>query len=133
MPETPKKINLEKGGLEAFFGELEAKIMKRLWETQPCSIMCVKKSLDAEREYSYNTIMTVLNRLAEKGIIRKKKKGNTTWYAPVQGQDEFLKSTAAAMLAMVFGRKAAIPPAAFADALEHLPERDLKELKKLLK
>lgn len=133
MPETPKKINLEKKGLEAFFGELEAKIMESLWETQPCSIMCVKKKLATERSYSYNTIMTVLNRLTEKGIIKKKKKGNTTWYVPVQKKEEFLKSTAKAMLSMVFGRKAAIPPAAFAEALEGLPEKDLKELKKLLK
>lgn len=133
MPELPKKVNLEKKGLEVFFGELEAKIMKRLWETQPCSIMCVKKGLESERNYSYNTIMTVLNRLVKKGIIRKKKKGNTTWYVPVQKRDEFLKSTAKAMLSIVFGRKAAIPPVAFAEALEALPEKDLKELKKLLK
>ena len=133
MAETPKKINLEKPGLEAFFGELEAKIMKRLWEERSCSIMGVKKGLDAEREYSYNTIMTVLNRLADKGVIRKRKKGNTTWYTPVQKQDEFLKSTARAMLAVFFGRKSAIPPAAFAEALEHLPEKDRKALKALLK
>lgn len=133
MPETPKKINLEKDGLEAFFGELEAKIMKRLWENQPCSIMSVKKGLAEERDYSYNTIMTVLNRLAEKGVIRKRKKGNTTWYTPVQKKEEFLASTARAMLSVVFGRKASIPPAAFAEALESLPEKDRKELKKLLK
>jgi len=133
MSETPRKINLEKQGLEAFFGELEAKIMRVLWEGRSCSINDVKKTLDAERNYSYNTVMTVLNRLAEKGVIRKRKKGNTTWYAPVQGRDEFLKSTAKAMLSVVFGRKAAIPPAAFAEALEGLPEKDLKVLKGLLK
>lgn len=132
MSELPKKINIGKKGLETFFGELEAKIMKQLWKQQPCSILCVKKGLAGERDYNYNTVMTVLNRLVDKGMVKKKKKGNTTYYKPVQEKEEFLNSAAKAVLSTFFGKKAVFSVAQFTEALDDVSKEDLKKIKKHL-
>jgi len=130
MSELPKKINIGRRGLETFFGELEAKIMKQLWKQQPCSILCVKKGLQGEREYNYNTVMTVLNRLVEKGLVKKRKKGNTTYYAPMQEKEEFMHSAAKAVLSTFFGKKAVFSVAQFTEALDDVSKSDLMEIRK---
>ena len=132
MTEIPKKIRMDKKGLEAFFGELEAKIMERLWSQDDCSILCVQKGLRKERDYSYNTIMTVLNRLVEKGWVNKKKTGKTTYYLPVQRKEQFMKTAAKAVLSTFFGKKAVFSIAQFAEALDDISEKDMEELRKHL-
>lgn len=132
MNDAPKRLHLGKDGLEAFFGELEAKVMRRLWEHQPCSVLCVKEALENERSYSYNTVMTVLTRLVEKGWVRKRRKGKTTLYVAAEEKDVFLRKAAQAVLAVFLGRKAVFSTAHFVGALEGFPEEDVRELKRLI-
>lgn len=77
-------------GLNRFFGPLEAKIMDILWARTECSIKDVQRMLDQERNLNFNTIMTVMNRLLEKGILTKRVEGRTSLFRPVHSKADFM-------------------------------------------
>lgn len=79
-------------GLNRFFGPLEAKILEILWAHSDMSIKEVQTRLEREQEksVSFNTVMTVMNRLFEKGVLTKKVVGRTSLYRPVYSKEHFL-------------------------------------------
>lgn len=87
-----KRLNFKAGetGLNRFFGPLEAKIMDILWSTSDRSIKEVQTALEADRDFNFNTVMTVMNRLVEKGILSKSIRGRTSLYRPVLSREEFM-------------------------------------------
>jgi predicted transcriptional regulator len=72
-------------------GELERKVMERLWEaSDPQSVRDVHHALSQDRELAYTTVMTVLDRLAKKGVVRRERDGRAYRYVPVQSRDEMV-------------------------------------------
>ncbi|WP_438449016.1 BlaI/MecI/CopY family transcriptional regulator [Gorillibacterium sp. sgz5001074] len=78
-------------GLNRFFGPLEAKIMDILWTHRELSIKEVQIKLEQEKNLSFNTVMTVMNRLLEKGLLGKRLEGRTSLYHPAYTKDEFME------------------------------------------
>jgi len=78
-------------GLNRFFGPLEAKIMDILWEGSEKSIKQVQQQLEVEKPINFNTVMTVMNRLLEKGILQKRLEGRTSFFKPVKTKEEFIE------------------------------------------
>jgi predicted transcriptional regulator len=77
-------------GLNRFFGPLEARIMSILWAHAELSIKDVQRKLEQERDINFNTVMTVMNRLLDKGILVKRLEGRTSLYRPTHTRDDFL-------------------------------------------
>jgi predicted transcriptional regulator len=62
--------------------------MDVLWEAKtPLKPADVKAKIKGE--YAYTTIMTVLKRLADKKIIKRKKLGNTFLYSPLSDKKSY--------------------------------------------
>ncbi|WP_067500514.1 BlaI/MecI/CopY family transcriptional regulator [Actinoplanes sp. TFC3] len=77
-------------------GDLERDIMRRLWDAAgPLTVRQVHEQLSAERDLAYTTVMTVLDRLAKKGVVNQQKADRAYRYAPAQTREEM---TAALML-----------------------------------
>lgn len=60
--------------LAKVLGSLEAEVMQALWKArEPLTVRAVLDRLNAKREspLAYTTVMTVLSRLAEKGILHR--------------------------------------------------------------
>lgn len=70
-----RKFKMNESGLNRFFGPLEAKIMDILWSDLEMTIKEVQLVLDREKLTNFNTVMTVMNRLVEKGILQRGWKG----------------------------------------------------------
>ena len=69
----------------ALLGELEQQVMAVLWERDAAaSVRDVHEQLAAERELAYTTVMTVLDRLAKKGIVRRELGGRAWLYRPAK-------------------------------------------------
>lgn len=89
-----KKFNVSEEGLNRFFGPLEARIMEILWSTEGMSIKDVQSILNQENPISFNAVMTVMNRLLEKGHLKKTSKGQgrgrLTLYEPAQSKEQFI-------------------------------------------
>ncbi|MFS0728423.1 BlaI/MecI/CopY family transcriptional regulator [Paenibacillus sp. 1P07SE] len=89
-----KKLNVNEEGLHRFFGSLEARVMKTLWEHEKMTIKQTHELLNDRAAISLNAVMTVMIRLADKGILRKETTGGgrnrLTFFYPIQTEEQFI-------------------------------------------
>lgn len=85
-------FNPHASGLEVFLGPTEARIMELCWSRGP---LTVKKALflfAGNPKPAYTTVMTVMSRLAEKGLLTRRKEGRFFVYMAALSREEFVKS-----------------------------------------
>lgn len=87
-----RKFNVHERGLNRFFGPLEAKIMHVLWNGPEITIKDVQARLERDKIINFNTVMTVMNRLVEKGILTKRTVGRTSLYKPLLSKEHFMEN-----------------------------------------
>ena len=81
-------------------GELERAVMEHLWEAaEPQTVRQVHAALAARRDLAYTTVMTVLQRLADKSLVVQNRGERAYRYAPAQGRDELVAGLMADALA----------------------------------
>lgn len=85
-----KNFKYNEAGLLRFFGPLEARIMEILWDGKERSIKEVLHQLEADKPINFNTVMTVMKRLTDKGILQKRSHGRLSLFRPVQSKEEFM-------------------------------------------
>jgi len=77
-------------------GDLEREVMTQLWDaTTPLTVRQVHEALSRDRDLAYTTVMTVLDRLAKKGVVVQQKADRAYRYTPAQTREQM---TAAVML-----------------------------------
>ncbi|MGW4424313.1 BlaI/MecI/CopY family transcriptional regulator [Streptosporangium sp. NPDC004631] len=81
-------------------GDLEAAIMERLWSYhRPASVRDVLEDLRREREIAYTTVMTVMDKLHTKGLLRRRTVGRAYVYETVTSKEahtaELMRATLA--------------------------------------
>lgn len=65
--------------------------MEQLWSTsQPQSVREVHQALTTERDLAYTTVMTVLDRLTKKTMVRRTQAGRAYLYSPAQRREELV-------------------------------------------
>lgn len=87
-----------KKGLRKILGDLEADVMEVVWERGRATVHDVHERLAADRELAYTTVMTVMSRLAEKGLLEKWKDGAAYVYVPAASKEEFTRRTVGTVL-----------------------------------
>ncbi|MFI6584681.1 BlaI/MecI/CopY family transcriptional regulator [Embleya sp. NPDC050493] len=71
-------------------GELEARVMRCIWRlNRPSSVREVQEALLPERELAYTTVMTVLDKLFRKGLLRRRLHGRAFRYEAVRSRDAY--------------------------------------------
>lgn len=132
-----RKFKMHESGLNRFFGPLEAKIMDILWNNDEMTIKEVQHILEKEKAMNFNTVMTVMNRLVEKGILQKRAEGRSSMYKPVQSRNEFLDTQSKEMTNELMDEFGNVVVSHMLDALEDVDdelvaklEMKIKELKK---
>ena len=74
-------------------GPLERSILKIVWKTE--KEVCVRHvlgQLPKELNPAYTTVMTIMNRMVDKGILEKEKPSKTCYYQTTQSKNSFLSS-----------------------------------------
>ncbi|NEW07520.1 BlaI/MecI/CopY family transcriptional regulator [Paenibacillus sp. SYP-B3998] len=133
-----QNFKIQSSGLGRFFGPLEAKIMEILWSSDSeITIKDVHHKLDQEKAMSFNTVMTVMNRLVEKDILQKRPLIRSFVYCPVMSREAFMEAQSKELtfdLIEEFGSQAVVH---MVDALDQVDpalldrlEQKIKELKK---
>lgn len=64
-------------------GPLEADIMQVIWKQDKVSVQDVHSELNKNRHIAYNTVMTVMTRLAKKEVLGRRKQGRLFLYFPL--------------------------------------------------
>jgi predicted transcriptional regulator len=71
-------------------GELERAVIEVLWRAAaPCSVRTVHEAL-ADPELAYTTVMTVLDRLARKGLVRRDRVGRAWHYRAASSREAYI-------------------------------------------
>jgi predicted transcriptional regulator len=71
----------------AVTGELEQAVMEILWaRTDPLSVREVHDLISIERDLAYTTVLTVLDRLAKKGLVLRNLDGRAWLYRPTRSR-----------------------------------------------
>lgn len=66
--------------LEGLLGELELAIMQVVWARGEVAVRDVWDVLHPTRALAYTTVMTVMSRLAQKGVLATRKQGRAYYY-----------------------------------------------------
>ncbi|UQZ86339.1 Penicillinase repressor [Paenibacillus konkukensis] len=126
-------------GLNRFFGALEAKIMDILWDGAEKSIKDVQQKLEREQEklVNFNTVMTVMNRLVAKGVLKKRLEGRSFAYSPVLSKEQFIDTQSKELTHELIEEFGPLVVSHMLDALEEADtelmeklEQKIKQLKK---
>lgn len=123
-------VKLDEDGLARLFGELEARIMETVWSLGEASIHDICRHLG--KNCHYKTIMTVANRLVEKGALLRRRQGRAFVYSSVRRRDEFLESVSKQTLTSLMNDFGAPAFAGFVDAVGERGPAQLVALRRLI-
>ena len=120
-------------GLGKFLGKLEFAIMEILWQSSPLTVRQVRERVSQERPLAYTTIMTVMGRLAEKGVLQRAKQGRAFIYRPTRSREELRADLAAGVSRALLADFGEVAVAQFVKQLESINPSALARLADLAK
>ncbi|NIO17789.1 MAG: hypothetical protein GTN70_12570 [Deltaproteobacteria bacterium] len=120
-----------KKGIQQILGELEEEVMDFLWEHGRVTVKEVFEVFSSRKKIAYTTIITVMNRLVEKNILKREKSGKFYIFEPIYNREEYKEIVSDMVirgLLEIDGEKAM---AAFVDSVFEDPE-EMRLLEKLI-
>jgi predicted transcriptional regulator len=122
-------VRLSATGLAKVLGDLEARVMRAVWALgRPASARAVHEHVGHEHTVAIHTVITVLNKLVEKGLLRREKREDLLHFEPTLSEDEF---RARASRQVVEGILSLAPDAMTASFVDVIAERDPDQLAQL--
>lgn len=91
MPGDSFYFNPSAKGIAVFLGPTEAAIMELAWVTEKLTVKQALYNVTLPGKPKYTTIMTVMSRLADKGLLKRQKEGRLFSYRAVMSREEFLR------------------------------------------
>jgi predicted transcriptional regulator len=85
-------------GAEKLLGELELAIMRVVWSRESVTVREALAVLNKKRALAYTTVMTVMGRLAEKGLLTAEKQGKAHAYRAALSREAFEAQSAGQMV-----------------------------------
>lgn len=74
-------------------GELQVQLMQVVWRSGGGTVEDLRSGLPLRYRGAYTTVQTVLNRLAERGLLLREKRGIAMHYTPTASEAEYLSKT----------------------------------------
>jgi predicted transcriptional regulator len=85
--------------LRAIQGDLQAQVMAAMWRLGEATVEQVRAALPERYRGAYTTVQTVLNRLAERGVLTRQRAGNVIEYRPAISEADHVSEHIARALA----------------------------------
>lgn len=128
-----RKIDLTQEGLAKFLGTLEARILEQVWKQPNINTRQMCDQLNQEQEISFNAVQTVLGRLVEKGILKKKRSQGLWSYQATYDRATLYRYISSDVVESLLREKDLFGVAAFARLATKLSAEEKANLKKLLR
>ena len=116
--------------LAPIHGELQVQIMAALWRLEAGTVEEIRTALPKRYRGAYTTVQTVLNRLADRGLLTRRKQGNSFVYVPSLTEAEYLSKSIAQTLS---GASSEARQVALAQLVGGLERTELTALQRLAK
>ncbi len=111
---------------------LEQQVMNLVWGLGPCSVKDVHREFNKDRKIAYTTIATILQRLQNKGLVKRIAEGNSYIYSSKLSKEKYSKSMINNFLTKFVDSFGETAIASFAESVETLPAEKRKYFLKLL-
>lgn len=113
------------------FGDLQASIMDVLWKRGEGTVQDVCDCLGPE-VHNYKTVMTVLNRLAEKRVLARHREGKAFVYRPAKSREAFMAEMSKGVMTGLVRDLGGAAVSQFVDVLDEVAPEQLAQLAALL-
>jgi predicted transcriptional regulator len=71
-------------------GELEGAIMRAVWHrSEPVTVREIQEAVNQQRDLAYTTVITVTERLRDKGLLARVRRGRSYVYEALLTADEY--------------------------------------------
>jgi len=113
--------------------ELEREVMEEVWRRGSGTVHEIRDALNARstKDRAYTTVMTVLGRLADKGMLVRRREGRSDRYLPALDRDAYLDARAADDVETILAAYGDVALAHFADRVERLDPQRRAQLRRL--
>jgi len=109
-------------------GELQTQLMAVAWRLGDATVEQIRSNLPSRYRSAYTTVQTVLNRLAERGLLKRERQGNAIVYSPRLTEAEYVRRSVESTLA---GASSEARQTVLAQLVGSLDGNELAELRKL--
>ena len=128
-PRLHDTVRLSADGLAKVLGDLEARVMRAVWVlAQPSTARAVHAEVFRTHEVALLTVVTVLNKLVTKRMLKRKSRDGLLHFEATMGESAFM---AHASRRVVEGILSFGPDAVAASLVDVLAERDPAQLAEL--
>ncbi|KKW93335.1 MULTISPECIES: BlaI/MecI/CopY family transcriptional regulator [Sphingobium] len=112
--------------------EAELVVMEALWESAPQTAAEVADRVAADRDWSVQTVKTLLSRLMAKDVIAADQDGRRFYYRPLVPRQAYVASESGRLVNRLFGGRVS-PLVAHLASQDQLTAEDIAELEEILK
>lgn len=104
--------------------------MEEVWGQGELTVRAAFEALNArsDKQRAYTTIMTIMHRLAEKGVVRRRRQGKTDVYEPCVSREEYVQMRAEAEVVALVDQYG---DAALVNFAQHMASLDPKRRQQL--
>jgi predicted transcriptional regulator len=114
-------------------GNLETDVMGVVWELGRASVQDVKDNLEPRRKLAYTTVMTVMSRLAEKGMLKRQKEGRAYVYTPAASREKVAGSLLRSMVNQLYDGATGQAVAQLLNTDAKVDDDELERLERLIR
>jgi len=113
--------------------ELESEVMEEVWRQGRTNVRAVMEALNKKRrkDRAYTTYMTIMARLARKGLLHREREGRTDMYWPKLTREQFLRSRAQQEVSSLVDEFGEVALVHFAKEFDKLDPARIKQLRRL--
>jgi len=125
--------SMDSRSYKGMLGSLEQEIMDTLWSRGGMSGRAVHEHIHESRPVAITTVLTVMERLRKKGLLKKAKDKGVFIYEAAKTRDEFARGISNRLFKDVLDISTGSATASFVDALAEVDPDELKRLDMLIK
>ncbi len=104
-----------------------------VWEKGQATVQDVKEALEPRRPLAYTTVMTVMSRLAKKGLLKQQKAGRGYVYSPKASQEKLAGSMLRSLVQRFYDGAAAKAITHLLETEDEIGEEELARLEALIR
>ena len=133
-PDFGKRFRPGASGLARVLGDLEAAVMDVVWSSPDAVLTAreVSEQVGPDRDVKHITVVTVLNNLWRKGLLRRRKRQGVLRYGAAVEREEFLSRVSREVVEGMLELAPEIAVTSFVDAVSRSTPEALDELRRLI-
>ena len=127
-------VRLSADGLAKVLGDLEARVMRAVWDIdEPAPARQVHDRVTKHHDVALLTVITVLNKLVEKGLLARAKRDDLLHFEARWSEEEFMSHASRRVVEGMLSFGPDVMAASFVDVLAERDPEQLAELGRLIR